>query len=225
MTRLSGKWMKMVSKILIKVWIFPIKDVVIMDKLICDFGNLSTNINWEKVIAREVAFVFSNINAEYDKYYDCIIDDYIALNKEKLQFCHKIKLIQMKLGLVWQNIMGHVDGIQNLSIGHYSGLDLMSDSDFPRGQFIMELKNSTQTDNSSSRKQNIYKLKQFVKDNPNYITIYGCINDKNKNGRDEVKDGVRFLSGNKLLQFIFGDQYETIQLILKQNISKLLETT
>lgn len=191
-----------------------------MDSLICQVNKLTIeDVNWETIIEEEVRIAFRNLTKRQSSYNDCVLDDFIVCQKHNLEFCHKLKMIQMKLGSIWQNLMGHVTGITNLGIGHSSGLDLLSDDRFPRGKFIMELKNSVLTDNASSRKHNISKLKSFVSIHPDYIAVYGYINDKMKNGRDEVKDCVRYLSGQKLLKFIFGDHYMSIISILKQQLA------
>lgn len=177
-----------------------------------------SDIDWDSIIKNEVHTVFANMTNINDKYSDCVLNDYIANNKESIRFCHKLKYIQMKLGAVWQNLMGYIEGVENLGVGHYSGLDLKSSS------FIMELKNSNLTDNASSRKHNVFKLKEFVRCNPGYIPIYGFINDnKNPDGRDEVKDGIRYLSGRRLLKFMFGDQYEIVLATLRKYIKELLD--
>lgn len=124
----------------------------------------------------------------------------------------------MKLAEVWQSLMGHVDDIEDLGTGHESGLDLRSE----KGLYIMELKNSVHTDNASSRQHNLSKLKKYVMHHPKYHAIYGFVNGTTEQGIDEIKtyDGwkVRYLSGSKLLRFIFGDDYSNILQILKEKI-------
>lgn len=139
-------------------------------------------------------------------YNDIILKEFITSQKHILNINHKLKYIQMKIGLVWQSILGNLPGVTNLGIGHKSSLDLMF-IDKMRNKYIIELKNSYNTDNHSSRSRNIQKLGDFVKKNKDFIPIYGIINSKC--GKDEDKiisfnnTNVRLLSGEKFLKFIF----------------------
>ena len=85
----------------------------------------------------------------------------------------KLKQFQMKVGNIWQIALGNYKECINLKQGHSTGLDIISHS----RKFIIELKNRTNTDNASSRKSNLDKLALFKKNNPNYLCIYGCVND------------------------------------------------
>lgn len=198
-----------------------------MEELIKNFNNLQTKVIWDDVIQKELRKNFKRPRKTNQTCNDCILGEFVDKHTEKIDFVHKIKFVQMKLGAVWQCIMGYVDGIEDLGIGHPSGLDLRSNELFPRGKFIMELKNSINTDNSSSRKHNISKLKQYITKNPDYTAIYGFVNDKKPEGRDETKDEggfiVRYLSGKKLLKFVFGNDYDDVISAFRQKIKPFLE--
>ena len=79
---------------------------------------------------------------------------------------------QMKVGEIWQEIIGNYDEFINLKIGHKTGLDILSHT----RKLAIELKNRTNTDNASSKKSNLDKLAKFKMENPEYICIYANIN-------------------------------------------------
>lgn len=83
----------------------------------------------------------------------------------------------MKIGEIWQEVLGNYKDFINLKIGHESGLDIISH----KNKFIIELKNRTNTDNYSSKKANLDKLARFKKNNPEYKCIYGNINHNTEN--------------------------------------------
>jgi hypothetical protein len=162
------------------------------------------------------------------KYTDYVLNEFIKKNQGQFTFSRKLRRVQMKSGQLWQVIMGHVDGIHNLDKIDKTGLDLISDETFPRGKFVMELKNATNTDNKSSRTYNFLKLKNFVNQHPEYTAIYACVNDRAHNeGRDEIKmidelDNfkVRFLTGEKLLKFVFGNDSDQVLKYFKESMYK-----
>ena len=65
---------------------------------------------------------------------------------------------QMKVGEIWQEVLGNYNGCVNLKIGHETGLDILSHTK----KFAIELKNRTNTDNASSKKTNLDKLAKFT---------------------------------------------------------------
>jgi hypothetical protein len=69
----------------------------------------------------------------------------------------KEKQRQMKIGEIWQEVLGSYNGFINLKKGHESGLDILSHTK----KIAIELKNRTNTDNASSRKSNLDKLSDF----------------------------------------------------------------
>lgn len=85
----------------------------------------------------------------------------------------KEKQRQMKVGEIWQEVLGNYHGFINLKNGHETGLDILSDTK----KIAIELKNRTNTDNYSSKKSNLDKLSKFKINNPEYTCIYANIND------------------------------------------------
>lgn len=66
---------------------------------------------------------------------------------------------QMKIGEVWQEVIGNYKDFKNLKQGHKSWLDVISE----KRKIAIEIKNRTNTDNSSSKKSNFSKLAKFKK--------------------------------------------------------------
>lgn len=155
------------------------------------------------------------------------MDDFNKLHKNEIEFAHRLKVIQMKVGQSWQIIFGSIAGVKDLGVGHESGLDLMSDSAFRHGKMVMELKNSWNTDNSSSRAQNLRKLTKFASSNPDYQPIYAFVNTKKSSGEDKFitfeNHQVRILSGKKLLRYVLGKNYKKTVACLKETIPKFLK--
>lgn len=169
---------------------------------------------------------FPNINKNTPTYKDRVLNTFILQHTKDILFVRKLKFVQMKLGLIWQKLAGHVIGINDLGNGHTTGLDLLSNDKFNKTPFIMELKNAFNTDNKSSRDQNLHKLVSFASRNPEYQPIYAYINDITEDGVDKVikKNNVkiRILSGNHLLKFLFEDDYENIQTLLHDKLEMYL---
>ena len=136
----------------------------------------------------------------------------------------KEKQRQMKVGEIWQEVLGNYDGFVNLKIGHETGLDVLSHSK----KVVIELKNRTNTDNASSKKSNFDKLARFKQNNPDYLCIYaninadtetktlrGC-NKKIMHNDVEIEQHV----GYEFLKFILGENTDTIINFVKTTIDK-----
>jgi len=136
----------------------------------------------------------------------------------------KEKQRQMKIGDIWQEVIGNYDGFINLKKGHNTGLDILSHSK----KIAIELKNRTNTDNSSSKKCNLDKLANFKHKNPDYRCIYANINadteyktikgmiKKFKHKGVEIEHHI----GHSFLKFIFGDDFDIIINFIKKTINK-----
>jgi hypothetical protein len=136
----------------------------------------------------------------------------------------KEKQRQMKVGEIWQEIIGNYDEFINLKIGHETGLDVLSNT----RKLAIELKNRTNTDNASSKKSNLDKLSKFKKENPEYTCIYAninadtekktlqCSNKKITHNGVEIEHQV----GCQFLIFIFGEKTEEIIEFVKNTIDK-----
>lgn len=148
------------------------------------------------------------------KYADCLLEDYIEYNSDLIEKVHRIKCIQMNIGKIWRDVICKLCDYQYTINNH-----IQSD------KYVIQLKNSFNTDNNSSRQNNYDKLIQSIEDNPKLTAIYGVINCKTDTGKDyiiEHKDRkIRYLSGMKLLEFLFNSKYQKVLDNLK-NIIELL---
>lgn len=166
-------------------------------------------IKYEKRLKRHIKQLFiADVNT--DMLSDILLDKFIEKNKDTLEKSKKLKQIQMKIGMIWQYAIGHYKDFKDLGVGHYTGLDVMSKN----RKIIIELKNRYNTDNASARKSNYNKLAEFKLGNPEYVCIYGIINDKTKDGRCEHMthndQDIMLYSGDELLNYIFGNDKEYI---------------
>lgn len=138
--------------------------------------------------------------------------DLFFLEEERLllQQSLALKQFQMKYGELWQNVLGNYDQFENLGNGHPTGLDVLS----RERKLIIELKNSWNTDNSSSRTHNYKKLSNFKKQNPEFTVIYGVINDKTLKGTKKniyfEDTEILYLSGQTLFDFLLGENASVI---------------
>ena len=103
---------------------------------------------------------------------------YDILDTEKTIYNKMIALKEkqrlMKIGEIWEEAIGNYDGFINLKNSDESGLDILSN----KKKIAIELKNRTNTDNTSSRKTNLNKLAEFKRNHPDYRCIYANINAK-----------------------------------------------
>jgi hypothetical protein len=136
----------------------------------------------------------------------------------------KEKQRQMKVGEIWQEVLGNYNGCVNLKTGHKTQLDILSDTK----KIAIELKNRTNTDNASSKKSNLDKLAIFKKNNPEYVCIYANINSdtekKTLQGSKKkiLHNGVEieYQVGYEFLKFILGDDTDLIVNFVKNTIDK-----
>ena len=138
----------------------------------------------------------------------------------------KEKQRQMKIGEIWQEVIGNYKDLINLGIGHETGLDILSNI----RKLAIELKNRTNTDNASSKKSNLDKLSKFKKENPEYTCIYANINadteKKTLQGSNKkfMHNGVEIEHqvGYQFLTFIFGEKTKEIIEFVKNTIDKYI---
>jgi hypothetical protein len=157
------------------------------------------------------------IEKENNDFYDMALQPFIDEHKDCFFLYKNFIRRQMKTGFLWQKIIGDYDSFEDLEKKHETGLDVVS---WER-KIIIELKNRYNTDNSSSRKQNFLKLAAFKKTHPDFKCIYAVINEnKNSDGKmkiipiDNVE--IEYMSGNKLMDFIFGEDKANILNIIQK---------
>jgi Eco47II restriction endonuclease len=148
-----------------------------------------------------------------------------SFRREKKTTYLQERQYQMKIGAIWQIVLGNYNTYIDLGIGHNTGLDIISH----KLKIVMELKNRTNTDNASSKKTNFDKLSKFKKNNPHYKCIYGNINDtteeKTITGSEKrvTHNGVeiQIYTGMKLLRFVLGDDTKIIIDHVKSIVERL----
>tara|TARA_Y100000004_G_scaffold85430_1_gene95848 strand:+ start:109 stop:648 length:540 start_codon:yes stop_codon:yes gene_type:complete len=97
--------------------------------------------------------------------------------------------------------------------------------DWENSKVVVEQKKNPQTDNGSSRKSNLLKLKESAEEKGK-TPIYAYWEDRRKN--DYMKDGVRHLHGIAIFKFLgIEDQWEDflshindVRLIIKEELTK-----
>lgn len=170
--------------------------------------------NFEKEVEKIINKIFSrDINTTILN--DILLEEYIQKNDDIIKKTKKIKQIQMKIGELWQRIIGIYGEYIDLKQGHHSGLDIINENK----KIVIELKNRYNTDNASSRKSNYDKLAKFKQNNPNYECVYGIINDKTIQGEELtiIHNGVKLkkYSGNCFLNYIFGENKDIVLNIIR----------
>ena len=130
---------------------------------------------------------------------------------------------QMKVGEIWQEMIGNYEDFVDLKIGHATGLDILSET----RKLAIELKNRTNTDNASSRKANFDKLSVFKKQHPDYTCIYANINAETEKKTLGYKKEITHNDveieqhvGREFLTFIFGERTDEIIEFIKNTIDK-----
>ena len=96
--------------------------------------------------------------------------------------------------------------------------------DWENSKIVVEQKKNPQTDNASSRKANLVKLKESAKEKKK-TAIYAYWQDRKKN--DYVKDGVRHLHGKAIFKYLgvedkwedFLSHVNNVKMIVKEDLS------
>lgn len=126
----------------------------------------------------------------------------------------KEKQRQMKVGEIWQFVLGNYRTFIDLKVGDKTGLDIVS---YER-KIVIELKNRTNTDNASSQKANLDKLAKYKLANPEYTCIYANINADTEEKTRETKTKtivhngleIKHMVGKEFLKYMLGDDMDTI---------------
>jgi len=176
---------------------------------------MTEEFNFDKYLEL-VNNIIKNIILRFEKTkitYDILDTEKTKINK---LIALKEKQRQMKIGEIWQEVLGNYDGFINLKIGHKTGLDIISHSK----KIVIELKNRTNTDNASSKKTNLSKLANFKKKNPDYECIYANINDDNE---EKTIEGYKKIIIYDNVEIIHLVGYKFIKYILCNNTDKIIE--
>ena len=127
--------------------------------------------DYYKIITDKITKLFTtNIKKTEEYSYDIL---YIENNIRDIIL--RDKQLKIKIGYVWQIVLGNYFEFEDLCRDNsaFFGIDIVLHS----RKIIVELKNRTNTDNSSSRKANLDKLARCKVKYPEYLCIYGLIND------------------------------------------------
>ena len=123
------------------------------------------------------------------------------LFKKEILIANKLKIIQMRLGKIYEELAKFNEWIK------VEKIDLININK----KYAIELKSSTQTDNSSSRKRNFDKLLEFKEKHSEYELFYLCINHITKECQKiKLENGITFLTGKHALEFLYGENYEEV---------------
>ena len=145
------------------------------------------------------------------------------LFEKEISIANKLKIIQMRLGKIYEELA---------KLNSWTKVEKIDLIDINR-KFAVELKSSTQTDNSSSRERNFQKLLEFKEKCPEYELFYLCINHTTKECQNKLLDnGITFLTGKHALEFLYGENYNEVILTIQKCVkdfassdtSKLRET-
>lgn len=141
---------------------------------------------------------------------DIAMNNFIKNNTNSYRQFSRFNNLFSNVGRLWQMVIGDYQDNQNLLTGHPSGLDIMN----TREKFAMELKNKYNTDNSSSKKQNLCKLSEFKRLNPDYKCIYGVINEKDRKDKIytfiENEQELTYMSGEYLFKYLFKEDRDAV---------------
>lgn len=156
---------------------------------------------------------------------DILLDEFISLHLDEIKKSLHLKQIQMKIGNIWQVVIGKYKDFIDLKQGHPSGLDILNE----KRKIIIELKNRYNTDNKSSKTSNLNKLSRYKKEHYDYKCIYGIINERSTKPDGYIQKithdnaELYYYSGYYLLKFIFEEDTDDIITTMKKIISISLD--
>ena len=127
-----------------------------------------------------------------------------------------LKVLQMRIGHLWEMIATECFGWIKVT-----GIDLIC----PHRKIALELKNTDNTDNSSSKWRNINKLLEFRNFHPDYQLYYLGINNRNtKDGQCYCDaSGIVFPTGEHALKVLFGDCAHEVVNVIRSVITKVIK--
>lgn len=170
----------------------------------------------QKNVVDPIKMVFDIYSKEKD------VDQW--LNTEKIRQADKT--VNNAIGTFHQEILGCVDGWNNLGTGHETGADLKNDE----GTIYIELKNKHNTLNSEGIKKLWEKLEVIVTNNENCIAYWAYVISKRDSGiepfiveiRNKNKEVIKTLYNERIKIIKGGSVYELVTGD-SNNINKLWE--
>jgi hypothetical protein len=143
-----------------------------------------------------------------------LIDDDILIKS------YYLKITQMRIGSLWEKLFVIEGGFEKLP----QGLDLIH----RERKIVIELKNSWNSDNFNSRITTFNKLSDYKLQHPDYTSVYANINGRNDIGTNHhivyAGQDIYHITGNELLQYIFGDGYSEIIDRVKEKLRVKFQT-
>jgi len=92
-------------------------------------------------------------------------------------------------------------------------------------KYALELKSSTQTDNSSSRERNYQKLLEFQKSHPEYKLYYLCVNHTTYEPQMKVlENDITLLTGKYALEFLYGENYNDVITCIQNCVKEFIDS-
>ena len=167
------------------------------------------------IVADDIGDIVDELFEGYPEYRglrDILLDGLI--DYDTLKKAYFVRLTQMKVGFLWEKLFVIEGGFDKLP----NGLDLVNNE----RRIVIELKNSWQSDNYNSQKKTFDKLADYKKQNPEFTCVYANINGRTDEGTNHefYHNGQRLyqITGNELLEFIFGEKYLNIINIVKEKL-------
>ena len=193
-------------------------------KIILKFKNNDAIFDYEqyqKNLSKYIKDLHENLKSDVNTSFDIFESDQ-HLKDRKL--CTITNQRQQLRGHIIQEAIGSYNKFENLNQGHPSGLDVIS----TERKIIMEIKNRTNTDNSSSRKTNLDKLAKYKLEHPEYMCVYGTVNPDTKSEffskTHKIIDhnGIKIYHyiGKELMELVFGDRFLEIIEFIKNELIK-----
>ncbi len=143
--------------------------------------------------------------------HDIILNN--KINRRQMEITYKVNILRQRIGFAWEWACTDFGFVRNRW-----GIDLVN----TQRKIAIELKNGYRI-NSMVKAAYKKRLKKIKREKPGYTVIFGVINAKHAQGRDEVGvDGIRVMAGNPLLTLIFGNRKNHVINMLRAAIPHIL---
>jgi hypothetical protein len=119
--------------------------------------------------------------------------------------------LSRRLGIFYEKLICLFDDFEKINEPTFRRADIISHS----RKIILELKTNYSSANADMKSSKFFSLCLLKQRNPTYEVIFGCVNDSNKPKQYYNKDGVLILTGDKLLEYLFGAEYYKLKDFLK----------
>jgi hypothetical protein len=124
-----------------------------------------------------------------------------------------MNILPQRIGLAWEKAATFFGWEQDVE-----EVDLIDRA----RKFVVELKNSANSDNSSSRRRKYDALVEFGQRNPGYTLFYVVINDATSKDKMVHDNRIHYLSFGKALSFLFGAKRNQVESAMEKSIKKFI---